>query len=161
MKAELAMHALLEPGLADSLGGIWAALHKDVDIRISDSEVHYLRAVALMLDDDATSALLLRKLKLAACVEDRRMPPATVRMNSFLEYSFDHGPRRFCQLVHDSEHAPAYGLRVTDRLGAGVIGLRSGQIILWPDDEGRLCELAVLQVENCPGITEWIGADGA
>lgn len=155
------MRPLPQPALADSLGGIWSALHKDVELTISESQVHYLRTMAIMIDDDVTSSLLLRKLRLARIVPAAELPRDTVAMNSFLEYLFDGRPTRFCQLLHPSEHRPGYALPITGSVGAGLIGLRAGQTILWPDEDGTLCDLTAIHVENCPGLSEWLGRDPA
>lgn len=153
------MQPLLQPSLADSLGGIWSALHKDVELTISESQVHYLRTMALMIDDDVTSSLLLRKLRVARIVAASKLPRDIVAVNSFLEYRFDAGPKEFCQLLHPSIHRPDYALPITGSIGAGLIGLRAGQTILWPDESGALCDLTALHVENCPGLSAWLGRD--
>ncbi|MEA1014622.1 hypothetical protein SH591_03880 [Sphingomonas sp. LY54] len=155
------MQPLLQPSLADSLGGIWSALHKDVELTISESQVHYLRTMALMIDDDVTSSLLLRKLRVARIVAASKLPRDTVAMNSFLEYLFDGGQKQFCQLLHPSIHRPDYALPITGSVGAGLIGLRAGQTILWPDESGTLCDLTAVHVENCPGLSAWLGRDPA
>lgn len=151
------MQPALQLSFADSLGGLWAALHKDVELTICEDEVHYLRTVAVTLDDDVTSCLLLRKLRMAHIVRDAELSRKTVSMNSYLEFVHNGGPPQFCQLIHPSPHAPAYGLPITSLLGAGLIGLRSGQTILWPDERGTLCDLTIVQVEKCPGLTDWLG----
>jgi regulator of nucleoside diphosphate kinase len=74
----------------------------------------------------------------------------TVVMNSFVEYSVDGGPKRFCQLVHPSPLTPSYGLSVATLEGAGLIGMRSGQTMLWPNLQGSLRDLQVLKVERSP-----------
>lgn len=53
---------------AESFAGMWSALHRSGDFTVSDAEVHYLTATALAVDDELTSHLLLKKLKLASTV---------------------------------------------------------------------------------------------
>ena len=134
--------------LADSLSGIWASLHAGADIRISETEVHYLRTLALALDDDIVSCLLLRKLRLATVLRGDELDPDVVTMNSFAEFTNAGGPVQLCRLVHPSPQQSIYGLSVASLLGAGLIGLRSGQAILWPNEKGSFCELRVIRVVN-------------
>jgi regulator of nucleoside diphosphate kinase len=142
----------MQPGpeltLADSLSVIWAALHARADLHISENEVHYLRTLALALDDDIVSCLLLRKLKLATILPTDEIEAGTVAMNSFVEFTNDGGAIQLCRLVHPSPHLPIYGLSVTSLLGAGLIGLRAGQAMLWPNEKGSFCELRVERVDN-------------
>ncbi len=152
------MRSRIELSDAESLSGAWAALHNDVEFTISSNEVHYLTTMALAVDDDLVSHLLLKKIRLAATREPISVHASTVRMNSFLEYAFDGGKERFCQLVHPSPHAPSYGVSVASLHGAGVLGLRPGQTILWPDENGTLCDLRIGHVENCPGMSDWLGS---
>ena len=145
------MQATHQPTLAESLSGIWSALHSGVELTISEDEVHYLRTMALGSDDDLVSHLLLKKLRLASIVAASGIDKHIVAMNSFVEYAVDGGAKRTCQLVHPSPLTPSYGLSVATLEGAGLIGLRSGQTILWPDLLGGLRDLHVLQVERSPG----------
>lgn len=143
------MHASIQPLPADSLGSIWSALHACAQILVSRDELHFLRMVALGLDDDLASHLLIAKLKLAKVVEAEEVSPSgIVSMNSFVEFSFDGRACQLRQLVHPSDNPPNYGLEINTLLGVGVLGLRAGQLILWPDSGGRLCDLHVVRVAN-------------
>jgi regulator of nucleoside diphosphate kinase len=143
--------------LAPSLSGIWSALHQDIELWVRDCELHYLKMLALTADDDLVSHLLLAKLRLAGRVDHRSAPASLVVMNSFLEYRLDGGGRSFCQLVHPTAPQTGYGVSIQSLLGAGLIGLRAGQTILWPDESGSLRDLDLLHVENCPGLSNWLG----
>jgi len=142
-----------------SLGDIWSALHKGVDLEVREGEVHYLRMLAIAADDDVVSHLLLRKLRMARATNAASADSDRIFMNSFVEYRFDGGPVVFGQLVHPSPHAPSYGISVTSLPGAGLIGLAAGQTILWPDAGGTLCDLETVHVENCPGLSQWLGSE--
>lgn len=150
------MPPMLQPALAESLCEVWAVLHKDSRFRIPATQIHYLTAMALMADDDIVSHLLLKKLRLARPFGGDEPPPRTVVMNSFVEFRHDGDEKRFCQLVHPSEHRPSYGLGITSLEGAGLIGLEAGQTILWPNRDGRLAELHIVHSENCPGLSDWL-----
>ena len=152
------MQPCLQMSFAESVGGTWSSLHADADLVISRDEVHYLRTLALSLDDDLVSQLLLKKLRLARILAPADLPAERVRMSSYFELAAEGGARCSHQLVHPSPHSPAYGLSSASLLGAGVIGLRAGQSILWPDESGELKELSVTQVENCPGLSSWLTA---
>jgi regulator of nucleoside diphosphate kinase len=149
--------SMLDEGLAGSVSAVWRALHRDAEFIIHEDQIHYLKMLALAADDEFVSHLLLRKLQSARFAKGTSIPDSFVALNSFCEFSFDGGPQRFCQLVHPSPHAPNYGLSMQSLPGAGLIGLREGQTILWPDENGTLCDLYVARVENCPGITDWLG----
>ena len=151
------MQPCLKLSFAESVGEIWSALHRHLEIAISRDEVHYLRSLALALDDDLVSHLLLKKLRLARILAPADLPPDIVRMNSYFELAHDGGERGFRQLVHPAPHSPAYGLSVGSLLGAGALGLRAGQSILWPGEDGELRDLHVAHVENCPGLAGLLG----
>lgn len=153
------MLAALQPSMAESLTELWAALHKTALITVHDCEVHYLTAMALAVDEDLVAQLLLKKLRIATRATGDDAGHGIVRMNSYVEFSHGDGGKRFCQLVHPSApDMPTYGLGVTSLAGAGLIGLRSGQAILWPDADGLLSELSIVHVENCPGLSKWLEA---
>lgn len=139
-----------QPPPFETLGSIWAQLHADMPFAISSSEAHYLRMLAMSLDDDIASLLLLKKLKLARELDPSALPSDLVVMNSFLEFTFGDGDRRFCQLAHSSSSERNFWLGINSRLGAGLIGLRAGQTVLWPDEQDRLRDLHVARVENSP-----------
>ncbi len=134
--------------LADSLSGIWAALHSSAELHISENEVHYLRTLALALDDDIVSCLLLRKLRLATVLPTEEIEAETVAMNSHVEFTNDGSAPQSRQLVHPSPHQPDDGLSIATLLGAGLIGMRAGQAILWPNEKGSFCDLYVSRVDN-------------
>jgi regulator of nucleoside diphosphate kinase len=143
-------------GLAPSLGAVWRALHRDIEFVILESEAHHLRLLALGADDDFVSHLLLRKLQIARIATGDATPDSRVALNSFCEYSIDGGDLSFCQLIRPSPCAPNYGVSVVSLAGAGLLGLRAGQTILWPGEAGALRKLHVARVENCPGLGAWL-----
>lgn len=151
------MLAMLQPSVAESLSELWAVLHKDAPFTLLDGEVHYLTSLALAADDDMVSYLMLKKLRLAARVSAGALASGVIRMNSYVEFVHG-GEKRFCQLLHPSAPTmPGYGLSIDSLTGVGLIGLRAGQSILWPGADGTLCELRIVRVENCPGLSRWLG----
>jgi regulator of nucleoside diphosphate kinase len=126
----------------------WARMNEDVRFAVREEQVHYLQTIALSLEDDLASLLLLKKLKLADKLKADAAPPDLVGMNSYLEFRFGSGNRRFCRLLHRSVCATSFDLSIGSRLGAGVVGLSAGQRIQWPDADGNLRELHVIAVKN-------------
>lgn len=150
--------SVLDDSLTESVGAVWWALHRGNELVIHESEIHLLKMLALGADDDLISHLLLRKLQIARITNGESIPDSVVALNSFCEFTFDGGEQGFCQLVRPSPYAPSYGLSVLSLAGAGLIGLRAGQTILWPNEAGTLCDLHVARVENSPGQSHWLGS---
>jgi transcription elongation GreA/GreB family factor len=132
---------------AETLSSAWAQLHAGAPFTVSANEIHYLKATAVAIDDDVASLLLLKKLRLARESAARSMPDDVVVMNSILEFAFG-GKERRCRLVHPSASNGKDCLSIASRLGAGLIALKGGQMILWPDDDEMLRPLHVLTVEK-------------
>lgn len=109
-----------------------------------------MQTLAVAGDDDLSSLLLLKKLKLARQHAREDMPSDVVALNSLLEFTFDKGPKQFCQIVRSSNALGQHGVSVGSRIGIGLVGLRSGQSILWPDEEDVLKELQVHSVQTPP-----------
>jgi regulator of nucleoside diphosphate kinase len=79
-----------------------------------------------------------------------RVPDSVVAMNSTVEFLDDaHGAPRTVQLVYPGEADIAVGkVSVLSPVGAGLLGLKAGQSIQWPDRDGRLRALRVLKVSR-------------
>ncbi|MFC7499020.1 hypothetical protein ACFQRC_07270 [Enterovirga sp. GCM10030262] len=153
------MLAALQPRTAENLTDLWAALQRTALIVVHDCEVHYLTAMALAADDDLAAHLLLKKLRIAHKATGSDFDRGIARMNSYVEFSHGDADERFCQIVHPSApNRPSYGMGVTSLVGAGLIGLRSGQSILWPGEDGLLSNLHVVHVENGAGVGKWLEA---
>lgn len=132
------------PTPAEAYCSAWARMNEGVDFTIRENEIHYLKTIALSMEDDLASLLLLKKLKLAS--RRSQQPPGAVGMNSFVEFRFGAGPREIRQLVHPSVCRSGYALSIGTRLGAGLIGLRAGDLLLWPDEDGCPRELQIIAV---------------
>ena len=79
-----------------------------------------------------------------------KVPDTVVAMNSTVEFRDDaHGATRTVQLVYPKEaDIGANKVSVLSPVGAGLIGLKAGQSIQWPDRDGRLRALRVLKVSR-------------
>ena len=96
----------------------------------------------------AGAALLLQEIERAAVVPDDQLPSDVVRMHAVVEF-VDEGrdQRRTVVLVYPREADIAAGkVSITSPVGAGLIGLSAGQVISWPDRDGRERPLRILRV---------------
>lgn len=143
----------LEP---ETLSKMWYGIHSGERFGMRANEAHYFRMLAVSLDDDLSSLLLLKKLKLADEYSYGQLPPDTVALNSFVEFRTELEPDRVGQLLHPSYRRPDFAIDAHSRLGLGLVGLRSGQVILWPDEHQIMREIEVLRVGNLPTEAAWL-----
>lgn len=131
---------------AEIYSSAWAKMNVGMEFAVRDCDAFYLSMIASTIDDDLASLLLLKKLKMARKLSDPVGSSEHVGMNSYVEFRFGAGSRSFRQLLHPSVCGASFALSIASRLGAGVVGLRAGQVLLWPDEEGCLRELHVTAV---------------
>lgn len=93
------------------------------------------------------SRLLLEEIDRAETLSAEDMPGDVVTMGSTVEFVVQKtGERRTVKLVYPREADIAEGrLSILTPVGAGLIGLRVGQSISWPDRTG---EERLLTIEN-------------
>ena len=121
------------------------------------SETDSERLTALAVQREASfpelSALLLGELERASIRPDLKVSADVIRMGSRFEYrDAGHGGVRTGQLVYPEEADISAGkVSVFTPIGAGLIGLRAGQTIVWPDRDGRERGLTVVRVEAAAG----------
>jgi hypothetical protein len=137
---------LKPPPLAETLSRVWFDFHSNERFGVRSSEVHYFTSLAVALDDDLSSLLLLKKLKLARQYACAQLPDDVVGLNSDFEYATGDGESRRGLLVHPSANQPGFAIPANSRLGIGLIGLRAGQRILWPRDDDMFRAIEVLNV---------------
>ncbi|MDQ0250498.1 regulator of nucleoside diphosphate kinase [Sphingomonas kyeonggiensis] len=106
-------------------------------IDMIDSEAEQLAGLALSVARrfPAVSALLLRETERARLHSAASISPDTVTMGATVEFLDDsNGTRRTVTLVYPSDADIAQGrISILTPVGAALIGLRTGQSILWPD----------------------------
>lgn len=136
------------PTTAEVYCSAWVRMNEGVSFVIRANEVHYLKTLAIGMDDDLASLLLLKKLSLAEKLDPAGSDAAIVSMNSFVEFRFGSGTRQIRQLLHPSVCRGPYALSIGTRLGAGLVGLRAGQVLLWPDEDGCPRELRIIGVHS-------------
>lgn len=119
-------------------------------IVMSETDAERLSALALQMEQAAPLAagLLLEEIDRAEIRPDHEMPDDVVRMHSVVQFVDDaHGDRRTVLLVYPSEADIAAGkVSILTPVGAGLIGLRPHQEILWPDRDGQARALRILKV---------------
>jgi regulator of nucleoside diphosphate kinase len=133
---------------ADVYALAWVRMNEGITFAVLEDQLRYLQAIALSMDDEIASLLLLKKLNLADRLTADDPARDLVGMNSYLEFRFGSGNRHFCRLLHPSVCSRSFDLSIASRLGAGVVGLRAGQTLLWPDSRGSPRELHVIDVKN-------------
>lgn len=99
------------------------------------------------------AALLTERLAGARLVPDAELPADVARLGGWVAY-FDagRGVKRRVQLVEPAA-ADVYARRfsVASPTGSGLIGLRAGEQIDWPDQYGRTRRLTLLGVGRGEG----------
>ncbi|SBV32700.1 GreA/GreB family elongation factor [uncultured Sphingopyxis sp.] len=117
-----------------------------------DSEAECLSNLALAVEERLpdVSELLLGEISRAVLHKRERMPVDTVTMHSHIGFADEASDREYrCQLVFPKDADIAENrISILTPVGAGLIGLKPGQSILWPDREGRKRTLTVRTVER-------------
>lgn len=92
--------------------------------------------------------LLLAEIDRAKVVADNKVPADTVRMKSSVRFVDEaSGVERQMQLVYPrNADIEAGRLSILTPVGAGLIGLKEGQTIIWPDRSGHEHRLRIIAV---------------
>jgi regulator of nucleoside diphosphate kinase len=121
---------------------------------LSETDAERLSALALQNEaaHPVTAGLLLDEIERAQV--RRHLPDDVVGMNSTVEFLDEaHGEARTVQLVYpDEADIAAARISIMTPVGAGLIGLRAGQSILWPDRGGETRVLRILKVGRLPAL---------
>jgi len=96
------------------------------------------------------SRQLLDEIARATIHDAARLPPDVVTMHSTVEFVDEaSGTGRTVELVYPRDADIATGrVSILTPVGAGLIGLRAGQSILWPDRDGRERKLTIVNVRK-------------
>ena len=123
---------------------------------LSETDAERLSALALQNEaaHPVVAGLLLDEIERAQVRADGRTPADVVGMNSTVEFVDEaHGRPRTVQLVYPDEADIAAGrISIMTPVGAGLIGLKEGQSILWPDRGGETLVLRILKVGRIPAL---------
>jgi len=121
-------------------------------IQMIDSEADALTNLALGAEErlPEVSALLLDEIARARVIEAERMPADTVTMGSTVDFVDEaSGTERRVQLVYPrAADIEAGRISILTLVGAGLIGLREGQSIDWPDRSGKPRRLRICAVQQ-------------
>jgi len=116
-----------------------------------DSEADVLGDLALAMAERSpqVSAMLLDEMARAKFHTRHRIPPDVVVMGATVEFDDANGSTRSVKLVFPKDADIAAGrISILTPVGAGLIGLREGHSILWPDRDGHERELTIVRVRQ-------------
>ena len=121
-------------------------------LQIRETDAEQLSNLALQIESRSpqVAEMLLSEISRARVVGDTRLSPDTVAMGSTVKFVDDKtGVERTLQLVYPHD-ADIEGGRVsiTSLVGAGLIGLRAGQSISWPNRDGHERPLRIIEVSQ-------------
>ena len=96
------------------------------------------------------AGLLQQELDRAEVCDDADMPRDVVGLNRWLHYADDRHPEvRRVQLVLPREaDIDAGRVSILSHVGAGLIGLKEGESINWPDPSGETRRLTAVLIED-------------
>lgn len=121
-------------------------------ITMLQSEADTLADLALssMGRSPMAAPLLLQELDRARTAREGKLPGDVVSMGSHVLFIDEATQTRHSvQLVYPGEADMSLGrVSVLTLIGAGLIGLRRGQAINWPDRSGRCRVLRILDVQQ-------------
>lgn len=119
-------------------------------IHILEDEADTLFNLALSAEERSPelSALLMGELERATIHKSGRIPEDIVTMQATVEFVDEaSGKTNSYQLVYPRDADISGGrISIMTPVGAGLIGLREGQSILWPDREGHERKLTIIKV---------------
>jgi len=121
-------------------------------IHMIDSEADALADLALGVAKQLpeVSEMLLSEITRATIHKAARLPRDVVAMYSTVEFVDEaSNATHVCQLVYPKDADISAGrVSILTPVGAGLIGLREGQTILWPRRDGRERRLAIIKVSQ-------------
>lgn len=119
-------------------------------IHLIDTEADAIAHLAAHVEERTpeVSAMLLGEIERATVHDAAHIPLDVVTMNATVDFVDEAtGTSRSVQLVYPQEADIAAGrISILTPVGAGLIGLREGQSIAWPDRDGHVRNLTVLKV---------------
>lgn len=123
-------------------------------VHMIDTEADAIADLAIRAQErqPALSELLLGEIDRAKIYSADKIPDDIVTMRSRVEFIDESsGAARTIELVWPADADIALGrISILTPIGAGLIGLRKGGAILWPDRDGRERTLKIVSVHR-PG----------
>jgi regulator of nucleoside diphosphate kinase len=115
-----------------------------------DAEADSLAELAMNIEDrlPQVSELLLDEITRATLHPVARIPPDVVTMHATVRFQDEaSGKEHTYELTYPNEADISKGrISILTPVGAGLIGLRAGQSILWPDRDGHERALKIISV---------------
>lgn len=119
-------------------------------IQIRESDAERIGNLAMDMEErlPQVAELLLTELDRARIVADSRLPADVVGMMSTVRFVDDaSGVERTLQLVYPQDADIEAGrISIVSLVGAGLLGLKTGQSIAWPDRSGHKRTLRIIEV---------------
>lgn len=123
-------------------------------VHMIDAEADALTDLAIGVEKrmPQVSDLLMREIGRATIHQLRHIPRDVVTMNSEVDFVDEaNGQVRSIRLVYPSDADIASGrISILTPIGAGLIGMRAGNAILWPDRDGNERALTIQAVMQPP-----------
>ena len=121
-------------------------------VHLIDSECDMLVDLALQVEgrSPAVAAMLLGEIERAETHRPEALPPGTVTIGSEVDFLDEstHRLRTVTLVMPGEADIEAGRISVLTPVGAGLIGLREGQAIDWPDRDGTHRRLRILGVRR-------------
>ena len=121
-------------------------------ILMIDAEAESLSNLAMAVEDrlPQVSKMLLGEITRAVVHAPGRIPADVVTMQAKTTFFDEASGREYTyELVYPKQaDIDAGRISILTLVGAGLIGLREGQSILWPDRDGRDRKLTILKVQQ-------------
>jgi len=125
-----------------------ADVQTPIVIRASDAE--RVTNLAITAEDrlPQVASLLLRELNRAEVIPDAETPSDIVTMQSTVTFIDEaSGVEHTLQLVYPTQaDFDAGRISILSLVGAGLLGLKAGQSIMWPDRAGKKRRLRIINV---------------
>jgi regulator of nucleoside diphosphate kinase len=119
-------------------------------IHMNDAEADTLTNLALGAEErlPQVSEMLLEEIGRAKIYTAGKLPRDVVSMHATVEFRDEaNGTSRTVQLVYPKDADISAGrISILTPVGAGLIGLREGQSIIWPDRDGHERQLSIVKV---------------
>ena len=121
-------------------------------IQIRETDAERISNLAIEAEDrlPQVAELLLAEINRATIVEDSRLPQNVVALQSTVKFLDEaSGIERTLQLVYPQHADIAAGrISILSLVGAGLLGLKPGQSISWPDRAGKQRALRIMEVDQ-------------
>ncbi len=121
-------------------------------IQIRETDAERISNLAIEAEDrlPQVAELLLAEINRATIVEDSRLPQNVVALQSTVKFVDEaSGIERTLQLVYPQHADIAAGrISILSLVGAGLLGLKPGQSISWPDRAGKQRALRIMEVNQ-------------